>query len=156
MPVCIRCEVDKPETEYYISSSNSRMKHCKICHAKYSNNWKKKKRLENGEQAEKIRQYNRNNFHNRRGAAGTHTIEETAICKEYFSNKCMYCDSIDNITEDHIQALSAGGTNYINNIGLACLSCNCSKKQDDMETWFKKQIFFSEEKLNKIISWRCK
>ena len=42
------------------------------------------------------------------------------------------------------------GSNNIENIVPACLSCNCSKGAREMLSWYTKQSFFSPERLSKI------
>lgn len=54
---------------------------------------------------------------------------------------------------DHIVALKNGGTNYIWNIVPCNHSPNESKGTKDMESWFRQQEYFSEERLNRIYEW---
>ena len=41
--------------------------------------------------------------------------------------RCVYCGSTDDISFDHKEPLSKGGANTIDNLALACKSCNSSK-----------------------------
>lgn len=63
-----------------------------------------------------------------RNANGFHTIEEWLSLVEFYNHHCAYCGKYSNkLTQDHIVPLSLGGTDYIDNILPACLSCNCRK-----------------------------
>lgn len=46
-------------------------------------------------------------------------------------NKCIYCENkfkdVEDATIDHILPKIKGGTNNINNLGLACSECNREK-----------------------------
>lgn len=77
---------------------------------------------------------------------------------EIFSGCCAYCGrncSNDNrllrATTDHFVPLSKGGSNTLDNLVLACLSCNSSKHTSDPFNWFKRQKFFSVERWNFVI-----
>ncbi len=74
--------------------------------------------------------------------------------KDYWENKCAYCDSTEEITIDHIIPQSKGGTDCITNVICCCLSCNRSKSHEKLETWFCRQNFFTENKLENITKWR--
>ena len=41
--------------------------------------------------------------------------------------KCKECDSVEELTIDHILALVNGGTNDLHNLQLLCKTCNCKK-----------------------------
>lgn len=69
---------------------------------------------------------------------------------EYFNYECAYCGSNKNIHQDHVKAFSNGGKYIKNNIIPACSRCNCSKSNNDMETWYKSKEYFDGERLNKI------
>jgi len=80
-------------------------------------------------------------------------------CLKSFSYKCAYCG----ITEEesliihkqrlHKEHSDDDGYNDLRNAIPACRSCNSSKHQDDMEMWFRKQKFFSIDRLIEIIWW---
>lgn len=60
-------------------------------------------------------------------AEGFHTRAEWLELVQIFENKCAYCGIICSPTKDHIVPLSRNGTDYIENITPACLSCNGKK-----------------------------
>jgi 5-methylcytosine-specific restriction endonuclease McrA len=63
------------------------------------------------------------------GAEGTHTVAEFNAVLIAQAYRCLYCgtDITTGATEDHFIPLSKGGSNYIENIRAACLTCNISK-----------------------------
>ena len=86
---------------------------------------------------------------------GDHSKEELLSALEFFDYKCAY--SGEPLEEeyhiDHIIPVSKGGTNYIWNIVPANSGPNISKRDLKMEYWFRKQPYFSEERLQKIYEW---
>lgn len=74
--------------------------------------------------------HNKNRIIMKRGAKGSHTLEEWGKLKENFSYRCLCCKKSEpdiSLTEDHITPLSKGGTNYISNIQPLCKLCNSKK-----------------------------
>ena len=63
----------------------------------------------------------------RRNAEGSFTLKEWNDLKRKYNFRCYLCGKRKKLTVDHFIPLSKGGTNYIDNIRPACLSCNCSK-----------------------------
>jgi len=88
--------------------------------------------------------------HARRTVSGLYTAEEFEAVKEFFDYSCAYCGKQVALTVDHVVPLASGGSNNIENIVPACLSCNCSKGSREMLSWYTKQSFFSPERLSKI------
>lgn len=76
-------------------------------------------------------------------------------CLKFFDYKDAYTGlPMQVISKDHIIPLSKGGAFTKNNI-IPCDNCiNASKNNEDMETWYRKQPFFSKERLKKINEWR--
>lgn len=70
---------------------------------------------------------------------------------EKFNNECAYCSSTGDLTQDHIIPISLGGMTTSSNIVPACTSCNCSKRDNDMTTWYRSQKFFSAERYARIM-----
>jgi hypothetical protein len=55
--------------------------------------------------------------------------------------KCVYCGSKNHLTIEHIIALKKEGKDVFENIVIACLSCNASKKTENVFSWcLKKEI----------------
>lgn len=66
-------------------------------------------------------------------AEGRHTADDLKALLKQQKGRCGYCGKSikTTYTVDHIQPLSRGGTNWISNIQLLCLSCNTSKQDAD-------------------------
>ena len=78
----------------------------------------------------------------KRGAQGSHTRAEFYALCEAAKWACAYCgESLIKKTasEDHIIALSKGGSDFIDNIAPACMLCNIRKNARSVEE-FKKYL----------------
>lgn len=63
-----------------------------------------------------------------------------------FKNKCAYCGRKEKLTIDHFIPITKRGADRLENIVPACIRCNCSKYNNSPNKWYKKQIFYSEER----------
>lgn len=73
--------------------------------------------------------YTRAYRYRKRGAAGSHTLQEWLEKVELLGGCCIYCGRDDvPMTEDHKVPLSRGGSDDITNIVPACHSCNARKR----------------------------
>lgn len=63
------------------------------------------------------------------GVAGSFSAADIKRQGRYQKWLCAYCGEYceDNYTIDHVVPLSQGGTNFPENIVLACASCNSEK-----------------------------
>jgi hypothetical protein len=73
--------------------------------------------------------------------------------KEKWGHKCAYCKSEEKLTIDHIIPQSKGGKDLLFNMVCACAKCNFSKSQENWEIWYKKQNFFTEQRMCDIVNW---
>jgi len=87
------------------------------------------------------------------------TNEEWKCCLNIFNHKCAYCGISE---EEHLKTykqvlhrdhVDDEGANDLRNAVPACRSCNSKKHTTDMEEWFMRQKFFTEERLQFIIQW---
>lgn len=67
-----------------------------------------------------------------------------------FNNCCAYCGTDGDMQIEHVVPISKNGAHDIGNIVPSCMSCNLSKRSQDMEKWYVSQPFFSELRLSKI------
>lgn len=87
----------------------------------------------------------------RHGGEGELTEREWELAIAFFDNRCCYCGAeMETPTKDHVVPFSKGGKLSADNIVPCCQLCNSSKKDRDLEDWFKKQLFYSPEKLDRI------
>jgi hypothetical protein len=93
-----------------------------------------------------------------KGGFGCNNYEWSKVLDE-FKHRCAYCNISEdetNLMPEHIISQSVlseedpRAVDLIGNIVPACGCCNGSKNTSDMETWFRKQPFFSEYRLQKI------
>ena len=71
---------------------------------------------------------------------------------EAWNYECAYCQ--DKATSlDHIVPRFKSGCSNRFNLLPACRRCNANKASTDMETWYKAQDYFTEEKLDRIKNW---
>jgi hypothetical protein len=73
--------------------------------------------------------------------------------KEYWGERCAYCNSEENLTIDHIIPQIKGGETIKTNVICACKKCNYQKGYKYWDEWFKSQEFFTIERRNDIIEW---
>ena len=68
----------------------------------------------------------------RKGAPGSHTLQEWNELKRRCNYTCQRCGRKEpeiKLTKDHIIPISKGGTSDISNIQSLCKTCNCSKRE---------------------------
>lgn len=81
------------------------------------------------------------------------TLSEWKDTKDYFDNRCAYCGSDEELTQEHFIPLSKGGEYTVNNIIPACRSCNCSKQDKCFFEWYPEQEFYSKERERAILKY---
>jgi 5-methylcytosine-specific restriction endonuclease McrA len=75
----------------------------------------------------------------------------------YFGHRCAYCgikfSKKNPATREHVIPICKNGPTVKWNVVSACGKCNSSKNGYTMETWYRSQSFFTEERLAKIYRW---
>lgn len=108
----------------------------------------------------KLKEYREKRKHKKHDISETEWME----CKIYFHNCCAYCGLPESEhykrwkkeyrkSDLHKEHVDDNGANDLSNCVPACLNCNSSKWNHDFETWYRKQSFFSKEKLIRIQRW---
>lgn len=140
-----RCELKQRSIDYY-HENKSKL---------YSNRKEYVKRWWNTEKGkEKRRIYCQKRRSLKDSLPNSLTVDEWNESIEYFNNECAYCGcDTEMLHQDHVIPISKGGGYIKSNIIPACPSCNFSKNRADMETWYKKQTFFLQSRLDMIHLW---
>ena len=86
---------------------------------------------------------------------GTLTASDWSECLLFFGHSCAYCGCGGEMTQDHVIPIDSGGNYNKENIVPACKKCNSSKRNFEMQDWYKNQLFFSAERLGRIHEWCC-
>lgn len=87
----------------------------------------------------------------RHGGESEFTEKEWEFCIKYFNGRCCYCGSYTSKpTKDHIKPLNEGGTLSRENVVPCCGSCNSSKKDNEMLSWYQRQPFYDKGRAAKI------
>jgi hypothetical protein len=92
---------------------------------------------------------------------GNHTVKISKVDMDAryaeFDNRCAFCDSPDRMTIEHVVSRSKGGPHAIGNIIPTCHRCNMSKRDSEVEAWYRSQPFFSElrwRKICRVLGWQ--
>lgn len=102
-----------------------------------------------------LRLYTRERRHRRKAKERGQTplqVPVAALRQRFneFSNCCAYCGQDGDMQMEHVEPIDKGGLHDIGNIVPACLPCNYSKRTSEMESWYRRQPFFSELRLQAI------
>jgi len=67
-----------------------------------------------------------------------------------FAHQCAYCGCAGDLHIEHVVPISKGGGHGIGNIVPACKRCNYSKRDHEVESWYRQQEWFTEKRWRKI------
>ena len=147
-------KIKKSKSEYYQNNKEKIEEHKRIYRLNNKDKvakWHKNVQNKNKEKyLEDRRMYSQKRRSILKGLDNNFTEEDWLYCKKYFNYCCAYCGNANNLTQEHVIPVTKGGTYTKNNIIPACTSCNCSKQNQDMHIWYKKQSFYDVNKERKI------
>ena len=83
-------------------------------------------------------------------------MDEWSEVLTFFNHECAYCGSKVGLEQEHIVPVNDGGAYCIGNIVPSCRSCNASKGNKNVDTWYRKSKVFDEERLQKLNEYKCK
>lgn len=112
----------------------------------------KQRRLTDAERALRRRLKNQRKWAKRRGAPGRITAADVQYLEQASGGRCFYCATKFGEAGyhiDHYVALSRGGTNYRENLRLACAPCNIAKSDMPAEEFVRVQ---SEKRVRAFLS----
>ncbi len=66
--------------------------------------------------------------------------------------KCIYCGKASE-SLDHLHPMSKGGKSITSNCVPCCLSCNGSKSDSEVLSWYRKQNFYDPRRAMAIRAW---
>lgn len=132
--ICKKCGILKPITPQFFNllpSGNWRGT-CKECMAANS-------RKHHHEYPEKTAQRRARYNANQKAAEGEYSQVDIEKIRLTLKDKCFYCSQPLNGggEKDHMTPLSKGGTNWPDNITLACLTCNRDKHDKTAKEFFE-------------------
>lgn len=64
---------------------------------------------------------------------------------------CCFCGSQNKLTLEHVTPLNKGGLHVEENLLGSCKSCNSSKHVKPVESWYRAQPFFDEQRWQRIL-----
>ena len=104
---------------------------------------------------EDMRLYNRQKSKRRKAIIRertAHQIKPVQLRARFaqFANRCAYCEATGDLHIEHVVPIAKGGTHALGNIIPACKDCNFSKRDKEVEKWYRQQAFFTEKRWVKI------
>lgn len=143
--------------EWYSEEENKKI------HSKRASEWSKENRdKKNKVQLKYLKTEKGKNMERRRAqkrrtlslGGGSYTTKQWEKCINFFCGLDAYTGlEMDVVSVDHIIPVTKGGTSYIWNLVPCEKLINSSKSNNDFESWYRNQLFFTEERLNKIYEW---
>lgn len=158
---CSKCHVEKRASEEYFGRNKTTKDglsyYCKKCVAGINEEKYQENREETIRKQKVYNSHHLADIHRHRvrpGAVDTLTDQDWQDALTYFNGLDAYTGEVPiRLTMDHIVPLKKGGGNERCNILPCNISSNSSKFRADMETWYRKQSFFNEERLSRILNW---
>jgi 5-methylcytosine-specific restriction endonuclease McrA len=140
--ICVHCAREKAATQRREDPDKSRKLNA-VWRSKNKQKLAKDKAAYAKADRERTRSYLRNAKARKRNAPGYHVAAEVRAIREIQGDKCFYCKVNLNGAghADHFTPLIKGGSNWAENICLACSECNLSKGAKDPLVWLLEKEF---------------
>lgn len=138
---------------WYINNKESRMEYNKKYYLENKNREHNRHKTWWKSNKDKVRVKNHKYRASKKKLISTLTTEDWNESLAYFDYSCAYCGGKENLQQEHVFPLSGGGMYTRQNIIPACISCNSSKCNKDMEGWYRSQEYFRPIRLKKILLW---
>lgn len=126
--------------EHYKKNKEKINERCRIYHQNNKEREKENHRIWKLNHKDLVTEQNYRRRIDKLGAEGSHIKKEWERKKKEYNYRCAYCGIHENVlkneykckkwwklTKDHITPLTKNGTDYIDNIVPACISCNTIK-----------------------------
>lgn len=154
-----REEIAAYNKEYYWSRVKQERERTRIKYKRFESQYRAKRRIRDDKNRESRNAKERKRYANdpiyrlknraihkarrdrKRNNEGKYAYKDIIALYAEQEGRCAYCgitlyiDLPGDITVDHIVALKLGGSNNPENLSLACMSCNSSKKTLSYEQW---------------------
>ena len=139
------------ESAYSGITNPNEEKKCTACGRIFPKTSEYFQKANNGYLHPKCRECSSVEYAAKQGKAGILTNVQFKALKKYFGGGCAYCESrMKVLYKDLIIPEYLGGKPEKGNVIPVCMSCRNSRNDDDLEKWYRRQLFFTEEKLKKI------
>lgn len=129
---CKHCGEAKPVDEFARKTG----KVCKACKNQPNVAYMKRRVKQDIEYRKLRRHYKAIDSHRRRGAEGSHTLEEWEALKRQYNYTCLCCGKQEpeiELTRDHVVPVTKDGNGSIENIQPLCRSCNSRKHAKEID-----------------------
>lgn len=70
-----------------------------------------------------------------------------------WQGKCAYCERVAE-SLDHVKPQCRGGQTTTLNLVPACLRCNQSKSSHELESWWREQYYFDQDRFEAVKFWQ--
>lgn len=149
--ICNVCLIEYPITEFAKNGKDSegnvrRRPDCRTCY-----------NINRGLKPSAVGKFN-SSMKQRLNEESTYSLEDWRDALIHWRGRCAYCGCKpakrgETLTKDHVEPIVSGGKTTKNNIVPACRRCNNSKGSSNVVYWYRRQKFFNQEMLQKVIRW---
>lgn len=142
------------EKQYRIANREKLTQQSKLYRASNPEKHRQSARFYRENNRDSFRAYQQKRTARKLNLIDTLTNDNWLECLSYFDNRDAYT-GLEMVTpsQDHVIPVSKGGAYVKSNIVPCDIGINSSKRNRDLEEWYKKQPFFDENRLRRIYKW---